>query len=81
MAVGFDSSSSINSSNEKLGCKSLLLSHIRLIGEEAPRFFHIVCEEEPSRDPARPIRNPQLRYHHASIKADQALLIIVVINF
>ena len=81
MAVGFNSSSSMNGSNETIGCKSLLLSRIRSIGEEAPTFFHVVCKEEPLRDPFRLIVNPHLRYCHASIKALQAHIILAVINF
>ena len=41
VAVGFDSSSSINGSDEMLQCESLLLSRIRLIRDEAPRFRHV----------------------------------------
>ena len=41
MAIGFDSSSSINDSNELLGYESLPLSHIRLIKDEELKFYHV----------------------------------------
>ena len=50
MAVGFDSSYSINVTDETLRCESLLLSRVHLIGDEAPIFHHVLCEEESSRD-------------------------------
>ena len=50
MAIGLDSSSSINGSNEMLGCKLLPLNRVRLIGDQAPRFCHVACEEESSHD-------------------------------
>ena len=46
MAVVLNSSYSINDLDEMLGCESLSLSHICSIGDEAPRFLHVVCEEE-----------------------------------
>ena len=80
VAVGFDSSSSINSSNEMLGCKLLPLSRVCLIGDEAPRFCHVACEEESSRDRVYSIGNRHPRYRHASIKVHGVHLILVVIS-
>ena len=45
MAVIFGSSSSINGSNETLGCESLPLSQVRSIEDGALRFFHVAREE------------------------------------
>ena len=67
VAVGFDSSSSINGSYELLGCESLPISHIHLIEDEAPRFRHIACEEESSRNLVRAIGNRRPRYRYVSI--------------
>ena len=57
MAVGFDSSSSINESDEMHGCESLLLSRVCSIEDEAHRFCHIVHEEELLGDRVRLIGN------------------------
>ena len=62
MAIGFDSSSSINNSDETLGCKSLPLSCVYLIEDEASKFLHVTCEEESSRDLVGLIGNRRLRY-------------------
>ena len=48
MAVGFGSSSSINSLDEILGYELLLLSHIRSIKDEVVRFRHVAREDEAS---------------------------------
>ena len=80
MAIGFGYSSSMNSSNEMLGCKSLSLSCVRSIEDEALKFCHIAREEEASRDRVSMIRNQRLRCHHASIKVHQAYLISTVIT-
>ena len=48
MPVGFGSSSSINSSDEMLGCESLPLSRVCSIHDERLRFFHVTREEETS---------------------------------
>ena len=45
VAVRFSSSSSINGSDETLGCKSLTLSHFYSIEDEALRFCHVTREE------------------------------------
>ena len=39
VTIGFGSTSSINGSDETLGCKSLLLSRVYLIKDGALRFF------------------------------------------
>ena len=53
MAIGFDSSSSINGSNEILGYKSLPLNHLRLIEDVVLRFCHAMREEEAMRNLVR----------------------------
>ena len=50
MTVGFGSSSSINGSDELLGCESLPLSCVCLIEDGALRFCHVPREEEESLD-------------------------------
>ena len=53
MAIGFDSSSSINGSDEILGYKSLSLSHFCSIEDIVLRFFHVMRKEEAMRDLVR----------------------------
>ena len=53
MAVGFGSSSSINGSNEILGCELFPLSHVRSIKDGAIKFSYVAHEEEASRDRVR----------------------------
>ena len=48
VAIGFGSSSSINGSDETLGCESLSLSRVCLIEDGALKFFHVTREEEAS---------------------------------
>ena len=48
MDVRFGSSSSINGSNETLGCELLPLSRVRSVNDGELRFFHVVREEEES---------------------------------
>ena len=50
MAIEFGCSSSINGSNEMLGCDSLSLSCVCLIEDGVLRFCHVACEEEASLD-------------------------------
>ena len=80
VAVRFDSSSSINGLDEMLGYESLLLSHVCLIGDEAPTFRHLACKEELSRDRVCLIGNRCLRYRHVSIEVHWAHLILAVIT-
>ena len=80
MAIGFDSSSSMNSWDERLGSESLPFSHVCLIGDEAPKFGHVGCEEESLHDRIRLIGNQRLRYHHTSVEVHHAHLISVVIT-
>ena len=61
MALGFGSSSSINGSDETLGCKSFPLSHVHSIEDGALIFCHVVCEEEASCDRVRTIMNRRVR--------------------
>ena len=81
MAVGFGSSSSINGSDETLGCKSLLFSYVRLIKDGELRFFYVASEEEASCDCIRPIGNQCLKCLHAFIEVHRVYLILVVITF
>ena len=46
MSIGFGSSSSINGSDEMLGCESLPLSCVHLIEDGALKFGRVACEEE-----------------------------------
>ena len=80
MAIGFDSSCSINGSDEMLEYESLPLSRVCLIRDEGPRFRHITCEEEFSHDRVRLIKNQRMGYHHASIEVHRAHLISTVIT-
>ena len=48
VAVGFRSSSSINGSDETLGCESLSLSRFCSIEDGALKIFHVTREEEAS---------------------------------
>ena len=57
MAVIFGCSSSINGSNETLGCESLPLSRVRSIEDGALRLFHVAREEELSCNRVRSIGN------------------------
>ena len=57
VAVGFDSSSSINNSDETFGCELLPLSCVCSIEDEVPRFREATCEEELSCDRFRSIKN------------------------
>ena len=41
VAIEFDVGSSINGSNEMIGCESTSLSHDRYIEDKAPRFCHV----------------------------------------
>ena len=66
MIVGFGSSSSINDSNEMLGCEFLSLSHIRSIEDRVPRFCHVTREEEALRDLIRLILNRCLKFSNGS---------------
>ena len=78
VAVGFDSSYSINDSDQMLGYESLSLSHVRSIKDEAPRFCHIVCEEESSRDRVCSIKNRHPRHCHTSNEVHRAHLISAI---
>ena len=80
VVVGFDSSSSINSSDETLGCESLPLSCICSIGDEVPRFHYVACDEESSHNHVRLIGNQCPTYCYASIEVHQAHLISVIIT-
>ena len=93
MTTGSGSSSSINDSDETLGCESLPLSRIHLVKDGVLKFFHIYSikdgalifchiahEEESSRDRVHLIRNRRLRCHHTSIEVHQAYLISTVIT-
>ena len=80
VTVGFGSSSSINSSNETLGCELLPLSRIRSIEDGALRFCHVAREEESSRDHACLFENRHVRCHHASIEVHWEYLISGVIT-
>ena len=57
MVVGFGCSSSINGSDEILGCESLQLSRVHLIEDGVLIFCHIAHEEESSGDLVRSIVN------------------------
>ena len=72
MAIGFGSLSSINDSNEMLGCELLPLSRVYSIEDGALRFCHVACEEETSPNCVCPIMNRRLRFRHASIEVHQA---------
>ena len=63
LAVGPGSSSSINGSDETLGCESLPLSHIRSMEDEALKFVHVAREEEASCN-----RSLEIVPHHLRIK-------------
>ena len=80
VTVGFDSSSSINVSDETLGCESLSLSCIYLIQDEMLILHHVVCEEESLHDHVCSIRNRRPRYFHASIEVHEAYLISFIIT-
>ena len=67
MAIGFDSSSSINCSDEILGYKSLPLCRFCLIKDGALRFCHIMREEEATRNLVRMIINRWLKFLYASL--------------
>ena len=60
--VRFGYSSSINGSDETLGCESLPLSRVCPIKGGALKFCHIACEEEASRDFVHLIVNRRLRF-------------------
>ena len=66
IAVGFGSSSSINGSNEMLGCESLSLSRVRSIKDGALIFRHVIREEKASRDLVGPMVDGCLRCRHSS---------------
>ena len=68
VVIGFGSSSSINVSDETLGCELLPLSSVHSIEDGALRFCNIAREEKVSRDCVCSIKNKLLRYHHASIE-------------
>ena len=80
MVVGFGSSSSINGSDETLGCESLSLGRIHSIEDEALKFFHAVGEEELSRDRVRSIGNRRPRCRHTSFEVHWAYLISAIIT-
>ena len=80
MAIGLGSSSSINVSDEMLGCESLTLSHVRLIKDGALRFCHVARENEASRNRICLIINRCLRCHHTSNEVHWARLISTVIT-
>ena len=80
VTVGFGSSSSVNGSDEMLGCESLPLSHAHSIKDGALRFCHIAHEEETSHNRVCLIVNQHLRCRHVSIKVHRAHLISAVIN-
>ena len=67
MAIGFDSSSSINYSDEILGYKSLPLCRFRLIEDGALKFCHIMREEEATHNLVRMIINRWLKFLYASL--------------
>ena len=73
MAVGFGSSSSINCSDETLGCKSLQLICIHSIEDGVLRFGHVVGEEEASGDRVNSIMNRCLRFQYDSRSSPSAL--------
>ena len=80
VAIGFGFSSSINSSDGKLGCELLPLSQFHLIEDEALRFYHVAREEEVLRDRVRPIENHRLRCRHTSIEVHHMYLTLAVIS-
>ena len=80
MAIGFDSSSSINGLEEMLRCELLQSIHVHLIEDGALKFFHIMREEEAPHDRIRPIENQHLRCRHLSIEVHRASLISDVIT-
>ena len=69
MAVGFGISSSINDTDEMLGCESLPLSHVCSIEDGALIFCHIAREEEASRDRVCLLQNWHLRYRMCPSKS------------
>ena len=62
VVVRFSSSSSINSLDETLGCKSLILSHVCSIKDVALRFCHVAREEEASCNLICSIVNRHLKF-------------------
>ena len=66
VAIGFGYSSSINGSDETLGCKSFLLSRVPLIEDGAFRYRYVSCEQEASRDLVHLIVNRGLRLSNGS---------------
>ena len=80
MIVGFGSSSSINGSDETLGCKSLPLSHVRSIKDGALKFYHVAHEEEALRDCVSLIINQRERCHHTFIEVHRGHLISDIIT-
>ena len=80
VAIGFVSSSSINSSAETLGCESSPLSPVRSIEDGALRFRNIACEEEASFNVRHLIFIERLRWVHLSTRVHRALLISTIIT-
>ena len=62
MAVRFGSSFSINGSDEMLGYKSLPLSRVGSIKDEALKFCQVAREEDALRDLVHLIVNRHLRF-------------------
>ena len=80
MIISFASSSSINNSNETLGCESSRLSLITLIEDRALRFCHVACEEEASRNVRCWIFIACLRCCQLSLKVHQVHWISIFIT-
>ena len=66
VAVGFGSSSSINSSDEMLGCELLPLGRVHSIEDGTLRFRHVTRDERTLRDLIYPIVNRRLRFSDSS---------------
>ena len=80
MAVGFGSSSSMNSSDETLECESLPLSHAHLSEDGALRFCHVTHEEVASRNACCLIFIGRFACVHMSMGVHRSLLILALIT-
>ena len=76
VAVRFGPSSSINDSDETLGCELLPLSRVHSIEDGELKFCHVACEGacEEGANHVRPIVIRRLRCRHASIEIHWAHL-------
>ena len=80
MVIVFGSSSSINGSDETIGCELLPLSCVHSIKDGALTFCHVAREAEAWRDRDYSIVNRRLKYRHSSIEVHRAHLISAIIT-